>query len=172
MQQRSPGEFLAAIREAKKIAVVDLGFLGDTIHLIPSLWEIKDNCPNAQLHVLTSPVGCEVLKLAPCVDRAWPLPLGPPSPPWWKHLSLLRTARRERFDVAFNFSGADRTLFVMFFLGARHSVASEGARKHFWKRWLAGQVIAREPGVTPVSESRRRMLAHCGFALKPPRFDL
>ncbi len=164
--------FQGATRGAKKIVVVDLGFLGDTVHLLPALWEIKDHYPGAELHVLTSPVGREVLGMAACVDKVWAFPLGPPSPSWWEHLDILRSMRRERFDVSFNFSGADRSVFVCAFLGARHSMAYRGARQHFWQPWLIRHWIQRRTLPTPVYEGRRQILALCGFNLKPARFDL
>src|ERR1035441_9998978 len=72
-----------------------------------------------ELGTLSAPVGAEVLRLAPCVNRPWAFPLGAPSPPWWRHWDLLLALRRQRFDAAFNFSGADRTLFVTRLAGAR-----------------------------------------------------
>jgi len=159
-------------RDANKIVVVDLGFLGDTVHLLPALWEIKDHYPKAELQVLTSPVGRDVLGMAACVDKVWAFPLGPPSPSWWEHLDILRSMRGERFDVSFNFSGADRTVFVSAFLGARHSMAYRGARKHFWQPWLIRHWIERRELNAPVYERRRQILALCGFTLKPARFDL
>jgi ADP-heptose:LPS heptosyltransferase len=165
-------DFLDRTRGAAKVVVVDLGFLGDTIHLVPALWEIKDHYPKAELHVVTSPVGCEVLRMAGCVDRARPFPLGPPSPKWWEHWGLLRALRRERFDAAFNFSGADRSVLVTAVLGAKESVVYQGARTHFWARRMIKNWIPREDFGTPVYEARRQMLARCGFDLKPARFDL
>ncbi|HXD00609.1 MAG TPA: glycosyltransferase family 9 protein, partial [Verrucomicrobiae bacterium] len=150
----------------------DLGFLGDTIHLVPALWEIKDHYPGAELQVVTSPLGCEVLRMVNCVNRARPFPLGPPSPKWWEHWGLLRTLRRERFDVAFNFSGADRSVLVTAVLGAKQSAVYQGTRTHFWQRWLIKHWIPRDTVTTPVYEARRQMLARCGFNLKPARFDL
>jgi len=82
--------------------VIDLGFLGDSVHLIPSLWELKRHYPDAPLHVLTTAIGAEVLRMAPCVDRAWVFPLGPKSPPWWRHWDIIRALRREKFDLAIN----------------------------------------------------------------------
>ncbi len=164
--------FAERTRDATKIIVVDLGFLGDTVHLVPALWEIKRHRPQAALHVLTSPLGGDVLKLAPCVDRVWSMPLGPPSPKWWQHWDLLRALRRERFDVAFNFSGADRTVLVTWQIGARHSAGYQGARQHFWQPWLIGDWISRRPLPTPVYEGRREILRLCGFDLKPARFEL
>lgn len=172
MQHADVKDFHAATRDAKKVLVVDLGFLGDTVHLVPALWEIKDHYSHAALHVLTSPVGCEVLKMVRCVDKAWAFPLGPPSPSWWEHWDVLRAIRRERFDVAFNFSGADRSAFVMAIIGAREAVIYQGARKHFWQPWLLRRWIPRTTLPSPVYEGRRNLLGMCGFNLKAARFDL
>ncbi len=172
MQPSDLKDFLDRTRGAAKVVVVDLGFLGDTIHLIPALWEIKDHYPRADLHVVTSPLGCETLRMARCVDRARAFPLGPPSPKWWEHWGLLQELRRERFDVTFNFSGADRSVFVTAVLGAKQAVVHQGTRKHFWKGWLIKNWIPRDDFGTPVYEARRQMLARCGFNLKPARFDL
>ncbi len=159
-------------RDARKIIVVDFGFLGDSVHLVPALWEIKRHYPQAQLHALSAVVGAELLKLTPCVDRAWAFPLTPESPPWWRHGAILRGLRRERFDVAFNFSGADRTIFVTAFLGARRTLAHEAGRQHFWNHWLPVEWISRRSRDLPVFEQRRQVLAAAGFDLEPPRFDL
>ena len=73
MSQMDLKGYHAVARAARSILVVDLAFLGDTVHLVPALWEIKRNHPDAALHVVSAPVGAEVLRLAPCVDRAWGL---------------------------------------------------------------------------------------------------
>ena len=172
MPQPTLMDFYARSRAARKILVVDLGFLGDSVHLVPALWEIKRHYPAAELHTLSAPVGAEVLRLAPCVDRPWAFPLGSPSPPWWRHWGLLLALRRERFDAAFNFSGADRTLFITALAGARWSVAAAGGRKHFWSNWLIRDQVPRPSPELPVYEQRRQALAACGFELAPPRWDL
>ncbi len=165
-------DFHTRTRAARKILVVDLGFLGDSVHLVPALWEIKRHYPDAELHTLSAPVGAEVLQMAPCVDQPRAFPLGSPSPPWWRHWDLLLALRRERFDVAFNFSGADRTLFVTALAGARWSIAVAGGRRHFWSRWLVREQIPRSDPGLPVYEQRRQELAACGLDLAAPRWDL
>jgi ADP-heptose:LPS heptosyltransferase len=164
--------FLERTRAARKIIVVDFGFLGDSVHLVPALWEIKRHYPGAQLHTLSARVGAELLQLAPCVDRAWAFPLTPKSPAWWRHWSILRALRRERFDVAFNFSGSDRTIFVTGLVGARWTLAHEAGRKHFWNHWLSADWVGRAARELPVFEQRRQVLAAGGFALEEARFDL
>lgn len=166
------GRFYERSRAARKILVVDLGFLGDSVHLVPALWEIKRHYPAAELHTLSAPVGAEVLQLAPCVDRPWAFPLGSPSPPWWRHWDLLLALRRARFDAVFNFSGADRTLFLTALAGARWSVTVAGGRKHFWSPWLVRDRAACPAPELPMYEQRRQTLAACGLKLEAPRWDL
>ena len=167
-----PDAFYNKTRDARKIIVVDLGFLGDSVHTVPALWEIKRNYPRAELHVLSAPVGAELLKLAPCVDRAWRFPLGPPSPPWWKHWDIIRQLRRERFDLLFNFSGADRTIWISGILGAKWRIAYPGGRDHFWNSWLIAEWLPKISEALPIFEKRRQMLGLCGLKLDAPRFDV
>lgn len=152
--------------------VVDLGFLGDSVHLAPALWELRRHYGQATLEVLSAPVGAEVMRMVPCVDRAWSFPLGSPSPPWWRHWDILRALRREKYDLAFNFSGADRTIFITAWTGAMWRVAHEAGRRHFWNSWLIAHWVPRQNPALPVYEQRRQVLAACGLTLGQPRFDL
>lgn len=164
--------FYSNTRTARKVLVVDLGFLGDTIHLIPALHELKRNYAQAQLHVMTSPVGCEVLGLVSCIDKAWPIEMSRPKRSLRQQWRVLRDVRREQMDVAFNFSGADRTVFMTALSGAPSRVAHHGGRSHFWSRWLVPNWIPHIQSNAPVFERRREMLKRCGLALATPLFDL
>lgn len=164
--------FYSQTRDSRKIIVVDLGFLGDTVHLLPALHELKRNYPQAELHVMTSPVGCEVLGLASCVDRTWPIEMSPRKRSLRQLWQIFRAVRRERFDLALNFSGADRTIFMTALTRARARLAYRGARSHFWSRWLVPLWIPFIQPTGPVFERRREMLKLCGLDLAPPCFDL
>lgn len=167
-----PAHFYSRTRGARKVIVVDLGFLGDTVHLVPALWELRASYPEAQLHVLTTPVGAGVLAMAPCVDRAWPLELRPDQRTLRGQWQTLRALRRERFDAAFNFSGADRTVFMTALVGASRRVAQRGSRWHFYNPWLIADWVPRQAPDLIVYEQRRQVLAACGLSLGPARFDL
>jgi len=165
--------FYLQTQSARKIIVVDLGFLGDSVHLIPALWEIKRHYPQAALHVLSSALGCEVLRLAACVEKAWVFPLTSPSPPWWKHWDIIRNLRREKFDLAFNLNGADRSIFLTALTGARWKLAHPGGREHFWNTWLIPNWVPRQDRSLLIFEQRRQMLAACGLTLAAaPEFNL
>src|SRR5437764_11590611 len=165
-------EFYNNTRSARKIIVVDLGFLGDSVHLVPALWEIERHYPQAELHALAAPVGGEVLGLAPCVDKVWPLELAPGKRTWREQWRLVRGLRREHFDVAFNFGGSDRTIITTALTSARWRVAHAAGRDHFWNRWLIANWVPRQDPHLVVFEQRRQVLAACGFKLQPPRFGL
>ena len=159
-------------RDAAKIIVVDLGYLGDTLHLVPALWEIKDHYRRAKLHVLSTRLGCEALNLVSCVERAWPIELKKGKRSLLEHWAVLRALRQEHFEVAFNFSGNDRGTILTGLCGARLSVAHAGGRIQFWKRWLVDHWVSRRSRSLRVFEQRRQVLAACGFNLSPPRFAL
>jgi ADP-heptose:LPS heptosyltransferase len=80
--------------------------------------------------------------------------------------------RRQRFDIAFNFTGSDRSLFATAFVGAPWSLSLEAGRRHFWNNWLVGEWMQRGTRELPVFEQRRQVLAASGFSLQPARFDL
>jgi ADP-heptose:LPS heptosyltransferase len=164
--------FYTRTREARKIIVADLGFLGDTLHLIPSLLCLRKNYPRAELHVATTPVGAEVLSMVPAVKKSWIFRLARPSPPWWQQLGTVGALRREGFDAAFNFSGADRTVFLAWATGARHRAACRGPRRHFWQPWLIGEWHDRPPLGPPVSERRLQFLKACGLDTEGCGFSL
>ncbi len=173
MKQRL-SSFYEETRSARKIVVVDFGFLGDTVHLIPSLRVLRQNYPQAELHVVTTPVGAEILKMTPCVDRAWPYRLTHPSPPWHESLGLVRQLRAQRFDALFNFSGADRTVYLSAALGVRRKISQTPARWHFYNPLLSRYWAPRgkEHGTIPIYQGRLEMLRNAGLDISETRFEL
>jgi ADP-heptose:LPS heptosyltransferase len=165
-------QFYALTREARKIMVVDIGFLGDTVHLIPALWEIKRNYVRAEIQVVTTRIGAHVLKLAPCVDRIWVLGLAAGKGSLWEQWRVLGAVRRDRPEVAFNFIGNDRSVILTALTGARWRLAHAAGRRHVWNRWLIPYWVPRQNPDLVNYEQRRLVLAACGLELGPIRFDL
>lgn len=158
-------------RGARKVMVVALGFLGDAVHLLPALWELHRNYPAAELHVATTPLGCEVIRLVPCVARVWPIRRNPRQSNWREDWRTVRALRRERFDLAINLSSSDRTILWTALTGARCRVAHSGKRTPFWRTWLIPRWVPRQPPAMPIAEQHRRVLAACGMSLATPRWE-
>jgi ADP-heptose:LPS heptosyltransferase len=146
----------------KKVLVVDLGFLGDTVHSIPAIRALAQS--GARVDVMTTPVGAELLGLVPEVNRSWIIPLRKPSPPPWRHLSTLRAIRAQKYDIALTFSGSDRNLFCAAFSGASERIAA--ISRHRW--WLPFLPLTRkaEPAspASPLFEQRLAVLQKLGWS--------
>ena len=106
------------------------------------------------------------------VDRVWAVELQREKRTLRQQVGVIRAVRREQLDVAFNFSGADRTLFMTALTGAKSKVGLPGGRQHFWNAWLIRNWAPRQDLDMIVFAQRRRTLAACGVPLGPVRFSL
>jgi ADP-heptose:LPS heptosyltransferase len=98
--------------------VLDLGFLGDTVHLIPALGAIRDAWPAAELHVMVASHVTELLQATPWVDRVWGYPRFPKGPKPWQDIGRVSRLRAAGFDAVINLNGSDRSSFLTWFSGA------------------------------------------------------
>jgi ADP-heptose:LPS heptosyltransferase len=162
--------FAAETRNARNVVVIDLGFLGDSVHLMPALAVLRAHYARAAIHVVTTPLGASVLDLCTAVDRTWPVELNRQKRSLYQQWSVIRALRNLRPEVAINFSGADRTLFYTALIGARRSVVQLGDRRHFWSRWLSPHWLPPRDTGRPVFEQRCEALASLGFSPDPVRF--
>ncbi len=171
---KTPGSasFYHETRSATKVLAVGLGFLGDTVHLIPALWDLKENYAEAALHVVSSSIGAAVLAMTPCVERVWTVELDPAKRSLGPQWQVVRALRREGYGALFEFTGADRGLILARLTGVPWRVGQLGGRDHFWKRWMIPHWTPPADATVPVFEQRRQMLRGCGLAVSSPRFDV
>ena len=164
-------QFYSCTQGAQKVVVIDLGFLGETVALVPALWELRRHYEQASLHLVTTPIGCELARMANCVDRCWPVEVPTANGAPAAH-RVIRALRRERFDAALNLSGDPRSVALLAHSKARHCLAPEAARRGLRNR-LKIKFWAPTPAPElPLMEQRRQVLAAAGFALETPRYEL
>jgi ADP-heptose:LPS heptosyltransferase len=164
--------FYAATRDARRVLVIDPGMLGDTLHLLPALREVRRNYPQAEIHVVCSPVGAEVHQMPGVAHRLWVLPQARAQRRLAEQLRLLLALRRLRFDVSINFGGNDRNLVYAAVIGARRRLGQKRDRWHFWSGWCVPHWVTVQDRNQPAFEQRREVLTAAGFPLKPPTFEL
>ncbi len=103
----------------KRILVIKLAAVGDTVLLIPLLRSLRAAYPDASLHWLVSSINQSIAKTVPYVDRlhAW-------SPKTIMGLFLLiRNLRKERFDTVIDLEQWSRGSAILSFLtGAQRRV--------------------------------------------------
>jgi ADP-heptose:LPS heptosyltransferase len=113
-----PETFWHQAKHARKLLVLDLGFLGDTVHLLPALWRVRQAWPDAELHVMVAEHIMPLLELVPWVNQVWGYPRFPKGPKPWQDWGRIRRMREARFDAVLNLNGSDRSSFLTFASGA------------------------------------------------------
>lgn len=162
-------DFHARTRDAKKLLVIDIGGLGDTVHLLPALRLIRDNYPRAQLHVVAgNPEFYEAL--VPWVDVRWP----PMQRPFTKNLALIRALRRERFDAVIVITSHHRAVLIAWLSGARWRLGRRTDEKKpwWWQPLFYTHTVAYPFHLEPMYVQRSRMLQACGLVGEAPRLEL
>jgi heptosyltransferase-3 len=111
--------FWTQSKDAKRLMVLDLGFLGDTVHLIPALWAIRQAWPKAELHVMVAEHIKSLMQVTPWVDKVWGYPRFPKGPKPWQDFGRVKALRKAKFDAVINLNGSDRSSWLTFLSGAR-----------------------------------------------------
>jgi len=158
-------------RNAKKVMVLDLGFLGDTVHLLPSLWMIRQTYPQAELHVAVASHVTSLMKCVPWVNRVWGYMRYPRHATLRENWEMVSRLRREKFDVLINLNGSDRSSWLTYLSGARERLGRvpDDGGPLFWKRMFTAHV--QHPfGGEPVYLQRCHCLEKAGFPSTPPEF--
>jgi heptosyltransferase-3 len=163
--------FFQRTRLAKKIMVLDLGFLGDTVHLLPALWMVRQAYPTAELHVAVASHITSLLDCAPWVDQVWGYMRFPRHATLRENWQMVARLRREKFDVVINLNGSDRSSWLTFLSGARERLGRvpEDGGPVFWRRMFTMQV-AYPFGDEPVFLQRCRCLEKAGLPFFAPEF--
>ena len=165
--------FLQRTRDAKKVMVLDLGFLGDTVHLLPALWMVRQTYPQAELHATVASHVVSVMDCVPWVNRVWGYMRYPRHATLRENLDMVRGLRRERFDVLINLNGSDRSSWLSWLSGARERLGrmpNDGGPP-FWKRMFTAYV--QYPSLTePLYLQRCRCLEKAGFPFGQPEFHV
>lgn len=153
--------------------VLDLGFLGDTVHLLPALWMVRKAYPRAKLHVAVATHIVSLMDCVPWVDQVWGYMRYPRHATLRENLEMVRRLRREKFDLLINLNGSDRSSWLTFLSGARERLGRvpQDGGPPFWKRMFTGHV--QHPfGSEPVYLQRCHCLEKAGFPAVPPEFHV
>ena len=153
--------------------VLDLGFLGDTVHLLPALWMVRQAYPQAELHVTVAAHITSLMDCVPWVDQVWGYMRYPRHATLFENIRMVSRLRKERFDVLINLNGSDRSSWLTFFSGARARlgrVPGDGGPL-FWRRMFTAHV-SHSFTDEPVYLQRCRCLEKAGFPSMQPEFHV
>jgi ADP-heptose:LPS heptosyltransferase len=171
--KNTPEVFLECTRAARKVMVLDLGFLGDTVHLLPALWMVRQAYPQAELHVTVAAHITSLMDCVPWVNRVWGYMRYPRHATLKENWQMVSRLRREKFDVVINLNGSDRSSWLTFFSGAPERLGRmpDDGGPPLWKRMFTAHV--HHPFTDePVYLQRCHCLEKAGFPFARPEFHV
>jgi ADP-heptose:LPS heptosyltransferase len=166
-----PGNFFQNTRNARKVMVLDLGFLGDAVHLLPALWMVRQAYPQAELHVAVSTHVTSLMDCVPWVNHVWGYMRFPRHATLRENLQMVTALRREKFDVIINLNGSDRSSWLTFLSGAPARLGRMPGETvpPLWRRLFTAHVY-HPFKVEPLYLQRCRCLEKAGFPFSKPEF--
>ena len=153
--------------------VLDLGFLGDTVHLLPALWMVRQAYPEAELHCVVAEHVTSLMECVPWVDRIWGYMRFPRHATLRENFQMVSRLRRGQFDVLINLNGSDRSSWLTFLSGARERLGRRPASggPPFWRRMFT-DFVSYPIDSDPIYLQRCRCLEQAGFPLTEPEFHV
>lgn len=169
-----------------KILLVKLSSLGDVIHALPVVQDIRAALPDAQIDWVVEKSFAPVLALCPalhrviaCDIRRWrKSPFAAPTRQQWN--AFKADLRQTPYDAVIDLQGLSKSALVARLArlapgGQRYALANQtdGSGYEAPTRWVADVAIRIEPRTPVVQRSRELAARALGYALAPlPDFGL
>jgi heptosyltransferase-1 len=160
-----------------KILIVKLSSLGDVVHAMPAVQDIRRALPQAQIDWVVerafAPLvqRCEGVRRAiPCELRRWrKAPLAAATRAEWK--AFKAELQREAYDAVIDLQGLSKSALIAWLArlapgGKRYALANqtEGSGYEAPTRWVADVAVPIEPHVHAVQRSRELCARALGYA--------
>jgi len=161
-----------------KILIVKLSSLGDVVHAMPAVQDIRRALPQAQIDWVVergfAPLAqrcAGVNRVIPCELRRWrKSPLSRQTRSEWR--AFRTELQREAYDAVIDLQGLTKSALVAWLArlapgGRRYALANqtEGSGYEAPTRWVAHQAIPIEPHSHAVQRSRELCARALGYAL-------
>lgn len=171
MKTEAP-DFFNRVKDVKRLLVLDLGFLGDTIQLIPALWMIRQAMPNVRLEVMVAEHIKSILEVTPWVDKVLGYPRFPKGPKGYQDLGRVWKLRCERYNAVINLNGSDRSSLLTWATGAPLRLGRIPPKTPaFWK-YCYTHTVAEPFSTKPLFQQRCNCLKKAGFPGDEPSFGI
>lgn len=165
--------FYEEARNARRLLVLDLGFLGDTVHLMPALHAIRRAWPEAALDVMAEEKAKRILEVVPGLNAILGYPRFPHGPKWYEDFGRVQQLRTRGYDAVINLNGSDRSSILTWACGVAWRLGRVPPKPSaFWRHCFTHTVQVPHGG-RPVFEQRWACLGEAGIPVgEGPAFEV
>ena len=152
-----------------RILIIKLGSIGDVVHTLPALSDLRSSFPRARIDWLVEKQAAVLLRNHPLLDRVievdtrkWRRALWKPGT--WREIHRCRSRmKQQRYEVAFDFQGLWKSAAFGLFSGAGLLVGFDKPHlKEPGCRILYGRRVSPDPATPHVSDLHRALVASQG----------
>ncbi len=165
-----------------RILIVKLSSLGDVVHAMPVVHDIRAAHPDASIDWVVEPGFAPLLRRMSGLAEVIECPLRQWTRAWWTGAvrrevrELCARLRRHRYDAILDLQGLTKSAVVARLAhGVRYGLANrtEGASHEWPARWLVDHALRIEPHIHALDRARELAARALGYsALGPPDFGL
>ncbi len=147
-----------------KILAMQFRYFGDAAIMTPALRAIKEQFPDAALHVLVAAEVAPVFQHLPWLERVWAFPRARGKARLRQSWPVIRALRRERFDRSVDFGSGDRGAIMSLLCGARERLAPAFHGGFFGRRFCYTRTV---PIPESLHEVRRNLYLLSAWGIGP-----
>ena len=121
----------------KRILIIRLSALGDTIHTLPMAWAIKNKYPDCKIDWIVEDKAAKFVIKNPLIEKAYKIPRKK-----WKKQSfvrniksffqIIRLIRRNKYDIVIDTQQLLKSALIMGLSGGKRKITLAGGREFSW----------------------------------------
>lgn len=149
----------------KKVLLVKLRYIGDTLSMLPVVDNLKEKVPDVSVDAMVNQGTEGPLMHHPTIDTLWVYDRKQAKKNLVSslryHIGLIRQLRSKKYDVVIDFTHGDRASFLCFMTGAPLRITYQNATN--LSRLLMNQVIELDPSQYHIVDLQLQSLALFGL---------
>ncbi len=160
----------------KRILIIKLRYIGDTVMLLPVINNIRSQLPGVQLDVMVNKGTEEVIRYSPdideviCYDRQVLKHGGSVYRKIVDNVKFIRSIRKKKYDLVIDFTGSDRSELLTLLSGARIRLGD--LHGNAGKRVYFNQFIRADIDAMHIVDYQMRAIEQLGFRTMTDEFSL
>jgi heptosyltransferase I len=165
-----------------RVLIVKLSSLGDVVHTIPALQDIRAAFPGAQVDWAVEPAYAALVRRVEGIGDIIECPLRRWRKAWWtapvhaEWAALRKRLQSVRYDAVIDMQGLTKSAWIARTAhGPSHGLANQtdGSSHEWLAAWLVNHPIRVEPRIHAMDRGRALAAKALGFALQgAPRYSL